>query len=85
MNKLEASLPELTNMPTNAELNIKKDKGHVLVMTSSSSKKRQSINKKVQKAKETKQRKDIKKGIAKGTSAARNDIGSTIARCISLA
>ena len=66
MNKLEATLPELTNMLQNAEPNLKKEKRHILVINSLGSMKRQSTKKKAQKAKATKQGKDVKKGSARG-------------------
>ena len=66
INKLEATLHELANMLTNAEPNLKREKGCILVINSSGSKKRLSTKKKAQKAKATKHDKDIKKGTAKG-------------------
>ena len=60
MNKLETTLSELANMLTSAEPNLKKEKGHVLVIQKSSARKK-GQKKKAQKAKETKPQKSIKK------------------------
>ena len=40
MNKLETTLLELANMVTSAEHNLKKDKGHVMVVSKSSTHKK---------------------------------------------
>ena len=67
MNKLKMSLPELANMLTNAEPNIKKEKGQVMVVESSGARKKRPKKNKVQKAKATKPNKGIKKNkVAKG-------------------
>ena len=60
MNKLETTLPELANMLTSAEPNLKKKKGHVMVVQKSSTQKK-GQKKKAQKAKKTKLQKIIKK------------------------
>ena len=53
MNKLESTLPELANMLTNIEPNIKKEKGHVMVVDSSGARKKR-LKKKAQKVKAAK-------------------------------
>ena len=60
MNKLETTVPELANMLTSAEPNLKKDKGHVMVISKSRTHKK-GQKKKAQQAKETKPQKSIKK------------------------
>ena len=61
MNNLKASLSELSNMLQSAEPNLKKDKGQVLVVESSSARKKRLKKYKAQKAKATKPNKGIKK------------------------
>ena len=60
MNKLETTLPELENILTSVEPNLKKDKGHVMVILKSDAYKK-GQKKKAQKAKETMPQKSIKK------------------------
>ena len=64
MNKLEASLPKLSNMLQSAEPNLKKEKGKVLVVESSGARKKRPKKKKVQKPKMIKPKKGIKKDKA---------------------
>ena len=60
MNKLETTLPKLVNIFTSAEPNLKKDKGHVMVVSKSGACKK-GQKKRAQKAKDTKPQKSIKK------------------------
>ena len=60
MNKLKSTLSELVNMLTSAEPNLKKDKGHVMVVSKSGAHKK-GQKKRAQKAKEIKPQKSIKK------------------------
>ena len=60
MNKLETTLPELANMLTSLEPNLKKNKGHMMVVSKFGTRKK-GKKKRAQKAKEIKPQKSIKK------------------------